>query len=58
MIKGVMELLKRTHDEVTEQVRLNKRCQFNLEKDLADKFQGYATVRMFLMILNEDNDAL
>lgn len=40
VIKGVMELLKRSHEEVAEQARLNKRCQFNLEKDLADKFQG------------------
>ena len=35
-----MELLKRSHEQVAEQARLNKRCQFNLEKDLADKFQG------------------
>jgi tektin-1 len=40
VLQGVMEMLKRTHEEVVEQVRLNRRALFNLEKDLADKFQG------------------
>jgi len=38
--QGVIELLKRLHEEVVEQVRLNRRALFILEKDLADKFRG------------------
>jgi len=38
--QGVVELLKRTHEETVEQIRLNRRALFVLERDLADKFQG------------------
>jgi len=38
--QGVIELLKRLHEEIVEQVRLNRRNLFALEKDLADKFRG------------------
>jgi len=38
--QGVVELLKRTHEEIVEQIRLNRRALFTLEKDLADKFKG------------------
>jgi len=38
--QGVVELLKRTHEEAVEQIRLNRRALFTLEKDLADKFRG------------------
>lgn len=38
--QGVVELLKRTHEEMVEQIRLNRRALFTLEKDLADKFKG------------------
>jgi len=38
--QGVVELLKRTHEEIVEQIRLNRRALFTLERDLADKFQG------------------
>ncbi|KAM8954905.1 tektin-1 isoform 1-T1 [Lycaon pictus] len=38
VIHGVMALLTRTLDEVTEQIRLNRSAKYNLEKDLKDKF--------------------
>uniref|UniRef100_A0A8C0NRK6 Tektin n=1 Tax=Canis lupus familiaris TaxID=9615 RepID=A0A8C0NRK6_CANLF len=38
VIHGVMALLTRTMDEVTEQIRLNRSAKYNLEKDLKDKF--------------------
>lgn len=38
IIRGVMALLKRTLEETTEQIRLNRSAKYNLEKDLKDKF--------------------
>ncbi|MEJ1273208.1 tektin 1 [Cricetulus griseus] len=38
IIRGVMDLLKRTLEEMTEQIRLNRSAKYNLEKDLKDKF--------------------
>ncbi|XP_062031466.1 tektin-1 [Lepus europaeus] len=38
VIRGVLALLTRTLEEVTEQIRLNRSAKYNLEKDLKDKF--------------------
>lgn len=38
IIHGVMNLLTRTVEEATEQIRLNRSAKYNLEKDLKDKF--------------------
>ncbi|XP_032287759.1 tektin-1 isoform X1 [Halichoerus grypus] len=38
VIRGVMALLTRTLEEVSEQIRLNRSARYNLEKDLKDKF--------------------
>ncbi|XP_029402253.1 tektin-1 [Mus pahari] len=38
IIHGVMNLLIRTLEETTEQIRLNRSAKYNLEKDLKDKF--------------------
>lgn len=38
IIHGVMNLLIRTLEESTEQIRLNRSAKYNLEKDLRDKF--------------------
>ncbi|XP_057168086.1 tektin-1 [Ursus arctos] len=38
IIRGVMALLTRTLEEVSEQIRLNRSAKYNLEKDLKDKF--------------------
>ncbi|XP_021032986.1 tektin-1 [Mus caroli] len=38
IIHGVMNLLIRTLEESTEQIRLNRSAKYNLEKDLKDKF--------------------
>ncbi|XP_040484135.1 tektin-1 [Ursus maritimus] len=38
IICGVMALLTRTLEEVSEQIRLNRSAKYNLEKDLKDKF--------------------
>ncbi|XP_060754178.1 tektin-1 [Neoarius graeffei] len=40
VIEGVMSLLKRTLEQITEQIRLNHSAKYNLEKDLHDKFQA------------------
>ncbi|RUS87169.1 hypothetical protein EGW08_005101 [Elysia chlorotica] len=37
-IEGVQALLKRTLEQSTEQIRLNRKAKFQLEKDLKDKF--------------------
>lgn len=37
-IQGVQALLKRTLEQATEQIRLNRKAKFQLEKDLKDKF--------------------
>ncbi|KAM6174865.1 tektin-1 [Erethizon dorsatum] len=36
--RGVMALLTRTLEEMSEQIRLNRSAKYNLEKDLKDKF--------------------
>nr|WLD15743.1 tektin 1 [Platynereis dumerilii] len=38
VIQGSMALLERTREQATEQIRLNRKAKYNLEKDLADKF--------------------
>ncbi|MBZ3877146.1 Tektin-1 [Sciurus carolinensis] len=38
IIRGVMALLTRTQEEMSEQIRLNRSAKYNLEKDLKDKF--------------------
>ncbi|XP_040857649.1 tektin-1 [Ochotona curzoniae] len=38
IIRGVLALLTRTLEQVTEQIRLNRSAKYNLEKDLKDKF--------------------
>ncbi|XP_075415707.1 tektin-1 [Tenrec ecaudatus] len=38
VIQGVMALLTRTLEEISEQIRLNRSAKYNLEKDLRDKF--------------------
>ncbi|XP_021497346.1 tektin-1 [Meriones unguiculatus] len=38
IIRGVMDLLRRTLEETTEQIRLNRSAKYSLEKDLKDKF--------------------
>ncbi|XP_004455598.1 tektin-1 isoform X2 [Dasypus novemcinctus] len=38
IVQGVMALLTRTLEEVSEQIRLNRSAKYNLEKDLKDKF--------------------
>jgi len=37
-LEGVQALLQRTLEEATEQIRLNRKAKFLLEKDLKDKF--------------------
>lgn len=37
-IEGVQALLRRTLEQAIEQIRLNKKAKFQLEKDLKDKF--------------------
>ncbi|XP_008853866.1 tektin-1 [Nannospalax galili] len=40
IIRGVMALLTRTMEEVSEQIRLNRSAKYSLEKDLKDKFMA------------------
>lgn len=39
-LEGVQALLQRTMEEATEQIRLNRKAKYLLEKDLKDKFQA------------------
>ncbi|CAC5362654.1 TEKT1 [Mytilus coruscus] len=39
-IEGVQALLKRTLEQSIEQIRLNKKAKYQLEKDLKDKFEA------------------
>ncbi|XP_076453416.1 tektin-1-like [Babylonia areolata] len=39
-LEGVQALLQRTLEEATEQLRLNRKAKYLLEKDLKDKFQA------------------
>lgn len=39
-IQGVMALLQRTLEQAVEQVRLNRKAKYQLEKDLKDKFSA------------------
>lgn len=36
--KGVFNLLTRLHEQVVEQLRLNRKAKYNLESDLKNKF--------------------
>jgi len=38
VIQGALALLERTREQAVEQLRLNRKARYNLEKDLADKF--------------------
>ncbi|XP_063812203.1 tektin-1 isoform X2 [Pseudophryne corroboree] len=40
VIQGVMALLQRTLEQMTEQIRLSRSARYSLEKDLTDKFQA------------------
>ncbi|XP_040214414.1 tektin-1-like [Rana temporaria] len=40
VIQGVMALLQRTLEKITEQIRLSQSAKYSLEKDLKDKFQA------------------
>lgn len=40
VIEGVQALLQRSLEQATEQVRLNRKAKFQLEKDLKDKFSA------------------
>lgn len=40
VIQGVMALLQRTLEQITEQIRLSRSAKYSLEKDLKDKFQA------------------
>ncbi|XP_069134819.1 tektin-1-like [Argopecten irradians] len=39
-IEGVQALLQRTLEQATEQIRLNRKAKYQLEKDLKDKFSA------------------
>ncbi|KAK3611711.1 hypothetical protein CHS0354_034380 [Potamilus streckersoni] len=41
-IEGVQTLLKRTLEQAIEQIRLNRKAKFQMEKDLKDKFTAVA----------------
>ncbi|KAL5015859.1 hypothetical protein ScPMuIL_005448 [Solemya velum] len=41
-VEGVKALLQRTLEQAVEQIRLNKKAKFQLEKDLKDKFTALA----------------
>ncbi|XP_053311499.1 tektin-1 [Spea bombifrons] len=40
VVQGVMALLERTLEQMTEQIRLNRSAKYALEKDLKDKFDA------------------
>ncbi|PIO02537.1 hypothetical protein AB205_0162410 [Aquarana catesbeiana] len=40
VIQGVIALLQRTLEQITEQIRLSRSAKYSLEKDLKDKFQA------------------
>ncbi|XP_068121983.1 tektin-1 [Hyperolius riggenbachi] len=40
VIQGVMALLQRTLEQITEQIRMSRSAKYSLEKDLRDKFQA------------------
>ncbi|XP_069802380.1 tektin-1 [Dendropsophus ebraccatus] len=40
VIQGVMALLQRTLEQITEQIRLSRSAKYALEKDLKDKFEA------------------
>jgi len=42
VIQGALALLVRTNEQCIEQIRLNRKAKYNLNKDLADKFQAIA----------------
>jgi len=39
-IQGALALLERTKEQANEQIRLNRKAKYNLEKDLKDKFSA------------------
>lgn len=40
VIQGAVALLERTREQAVEQLRLNRKAKYNLEKDLTDKFSA------------------
>ncbi|KAM9321517.1 tektin-1 [Gastrophryne carolinensis] len=40
VIQGVIALLQRTLEQITEQIRMSRSAKYSLEKDLKDKFQA------------------
>ncbi|KAM4044351.1 tektin-1 isoform 1-T2 [Anomaloglossus baeobatrachus] len=40
VIQGVVALLQRTLEQITEQIRLSRSAKYSLEKDLKDKFEA------------------
>ncbi|XP_055957586.1 tektin-1-like isoform X2 [Patella vulgata] len=56
-IEGVRALLKRTLDQTGEQVRLNRKSKYRLEKDLKDKFQAQS-IDEFLENLKNNSSGL
>lgn len=45
VIQGALALLHRTKEQADEQVRLNRKAKYNLEKDLRDKFAALSIDR-------------
>lgn len=41
IIQGVQSLLKRTLQQADEQIRLNRKARYNLDKDVQDKRRAY-----------------
>ncbi|XP_072163428.1 tektin-1-like [Diadema setosum] len=56
-IQGVMELLQKTLDQITEQIRIMRSRRFYLEKDLKDKF-GALSIDQNCRELRDDNSTL
>ena len=40
--QGALSLLTRLHEQVVEQLRLNRKARYNLESDLKNKFNAQA----------------
>ncbi|KAM9032743.1 tektin-1 [Sarcophilus harrisii] len=54
VLQGVISLLQRTLEEISEQLRLNRAAKYHLEKDLKDKFAAL-TVDDFCSSLTNNN---
>jgi len=57
VIQGVMALLQKTLDQITEQIRIMRSRRFYLEKDLTDKF-GALDIDQDCRNLRDDNSTL